>query len=106
MSSTGKVFLGVLAGAAVGAALGILFAPDKGSNTRAKLSKTGEDYLEDFKNKFSEIIEGSKESLATVKSSADDMMEKGRTKAQEVKSELKSEFKSAVTPGHNHNHNV
>ena len=102
MSSTGKVFLGVLAGAAVGAALGILFAPDKGSNTRAKLSKTGEDYIEDLKSKFSELIEGSKESLANVKSNADDMMEKGRSKVQEVKSEMKP----AVTSGHNHNHNI
>lgn len=30
----GKVLLGVLAGVAVGATLGILFAPDSGTNTR------------------------------------------------------------------------
>ena len=33
----GKVFLGVLAGVAAGAVLGILFAPDKGSKTRKKI---------------------------------------------------------------------
>jgi len=37
--STGKVLLGVLAGIAVGATLGILFAPDKGSTTRKKFPK-------------------------------------------------------------------
>ena len=35
--STGKVMLGILAGLAAGEALGILFAPDKGSETRKKI---------------------------------------------------------------------
>ena len=40
--NSGKVVLGVLAGLAAGAALGILFAPDKGTATRKKISKKGE----------------------------------------------------------------
>jgi gas vesicle protein len=48
--SSGKVLLGVLAGVAVGAALGVLFAPDKGWNTRKRISKKAED-LEDEKKK-------------------------------------------------------
>ncbi|NLO02771.1 MAG: YtxH domain-containing protein, partial [Bacteroidales bacterium] len=42
--SSGKVFLGVLAGAAAGALAGILFAPAKGSKTRKRILKKGEDY--------------------------------------------------------------
>jgi gas vesicle protein len=38
MESTGKIVAGVLAGVAVGAVLGLLFAPDKGSHTRQKIS--------------------------------------------------------------------
>ena len=37
----GKILLGVLAGAAAGATLGILFAPKKGSVTRKKIIKKG-----------------------------------------------------------------
>ncbi len=40
--SSGKVFLGILAGAAAGALAGILFAPEKGSKTRKKIVKKGE----------------------------------------------------------------
>jgi gas vesicle protein len=43
---TGKVVLGLLAGVAAGAILGILFAPDKGSNTRKKIVDKGEGYAE------------------------------------------------------------
>lgn len=103
MSSTGKVLLGVIAGAAVGAALGILFAPDKGSNTRAKLAKTGEDYFDELKNKFSDLMESGQETLSNAKSSAEDLMEKGRAKAHEVKSEVRTAVSSS-TSGTNHNH--
>jgi gas vesicle protein len=57
MSNKSNAFLAFLLGAATGAILGILYAPDKGSNTRDKLTyrldkykKTLEDMLEDLIN--------------------------------------------------------
>jgi len=55
--SSGKVLLGVLAGVAAGALLGILFAPEKGSTTRRKIVSKGEEYVDDLKEKFGEFVD-------------------------------------------------
>ena len=43
MSTTRNLITGILGGVAVGATLGILFAPAKGSKTRKRIKKTVED---------------------------------------------------------------
>jgi gas vesicle protein len=63
----GKVFLGVLGGVAAGALLGILFAPEKGAVTRRKIARTGEDYLEEIKDKFNEMLEGASDKFEAIK---------------------------------------
>lgn len=55
--SSGKVVLGVLAGLAAGAILGILFAPDSGENTRKKIVRKSEGYIDDLKEKFNEFVD-------------------------------------------------
>jgi gas vesicle protein len=54
---SGKVVLGALAGIAAGALIGFLFAPDKGSESRNKIVKKGEDYLDSVKEKFNSILD-------------------------------------------------
>ena len=55
--NSGKVIVGALAGLAAGALIGILFAPDKGSESRSKIVKRGEDYLDSVKHKFNSLLD-------------------------------------------------
>lgn len=82
----GKLFLGVLTGLAVGAALGILFAPDKGSETRKKLIEKGEDYAETIRERFNEMVDSMNEKFEKVKND----VEKGMSKAKAAKSDIES----------------
>ena len=76
-SKNGNSILAILAGAAIGVGLGILFAPDKGSKTREKI-KTG---FDDLKDEAKEKFSGSKEEL---KEAVDNLLSKSSYKAEEA----------------------
>ena len=52
-----------LTGAAAGAVLGILLAPEKGEESRKKVKKTAEEYLDKVKEKLSNIKKGEDENV-------------------------------------------
>lgn len=70
--SSGKVLLSVLAGIAVGAVLGILFAPDKGSVTRKKISQKSNAFADELSVKFNEFVESVTEKLEALKKEAEE----------------------------------
>ena len=57
MNNTSKILAALAIGVAAGAVIGVLFAPDKGSETRKKISDQGKKLGEDLKNKFNEVKE-------------------------------------------------
>lgn len=50
MNTTGKIIAAAAAGVAIGAVLGILLAPDKGIETRRKMSEEGKKFADDLKD--------------------------------------------------------
>ncbi|HLT42093.1 MAG TPA: YtxH domain-containing protein [Sphingobacteriaceae bacterium] len=60
-NDSGKILAALLAGMAAGAAIGILFAPEKGTDTRDKLNESLKDLGEAIKERSSEQVEHIKE---------------------------------------------
>ncbi|MFA6400417.1 MAG: YtxH domain-containing protein [Salinivirgaceae bacterium] len=82
--NTGKVVLGLVAGVAVGALLGVLFAPDKGSETRKNLMDKKDDYADAMKKKFDEFIDSVTEKYENAKEEASNFMDHKNTKAEKA----------------------
>jgi len=53
MNNNSKILTALAAGAALGIAAGILFAPDKGSETRKKIKDKGKKLSQEVKDKLS-----------------------------------------------------
>ncbi len=90
--STGKVVLGVLTGVAVGAILGILFAPDKGSETRKKIAGKGHDMADGLKEKLDSLLAGMTEKFEAAKEEASKLYESGKNHTKDLKKEAKADL--------------
>ena len=69
---SGKLVLGVLAGLAAGAVLGILFAPDKGKKTRQKIIGGAKDLAEDFSKKLKDQVSSLRRKASDLESLAEE----------------------------------
>jgi gas vesicle protein len=83
--NSGKVLLSVLAGAAAGALVGVLFAPHKGTVTRKKISRQSGAYADGLKEKLSEMVDDITEKFAKVKDEVSEYADQKMSKAEKAK---------------------
>lgn len=85
---TSKTIMGVLGGVAVGTALGILFAPDKGTNTRKKIAKKSNDAKDSIKNYVSDVLENFSEKYDSMLNKAEDLVTEAKGDLDTVKNQI------------------
>ncbi|CAM4421914.1 Gas vesicle protein [Pedobacter westerhofensis] len=83
MKNTSNVIIGLLAGLAAGGALGILLAPEKGSETRDKLSQSLQDLGDSIRDLAADQIEKLTEAKIRIVSKVQGQAENGLENLQD-----------------------
>ncbi|QCX38735.1 YtxH domain-containing protein [Aureibaculum algae] len=98
---TGNVLVALAAGAALGAGMGILFAPDKGKNTRGKikhkLEDTGHDISERMRHAKDELTKTAEVKKAEFDKKLDDTLSNMSYKAEDIISSLEKKLEDLKT---------
>ena len=84
-NNSGEVILAFILGGLIGVAVGMLYAPKSGKETRKKLKDLGEDLAEQFgdmgeevKNKTKQMVNEGKEKIISSKERLEDVFEAGK----------------------------
>lgn len=85
MSKKSGSLLAFLSGAAIGAVIGILYAPDKGTNTREKLSYKLDKYKVLLEQFLDDLVQGKETPLTTeAKSQGAKVVSEAKNKAERL----------------------
>ncbi len=84
MSKSSRSFLAFVVGAAAGAIVGILYAPDKGENTRNKLYYQLNKYRDQLKQLINDIVDGKEVIETTAKSEGKKVVQDAKIKAEKL----------------------
>ena len=86
--SSGKLLSGIV----IGAVIGLLIAPDKGSETRKKISKAGAGLKDNIMNKLNELGEAISDKYSEVHDEAKGQLQSGVDKAKNINNEVRESF--------------
>jgi gas vesicle protein len=90
MSNTSKTIFAFLLGAATGALIGILYAPDKGVNTREKLSFLLEKYRKQLEDIIEQLVNSKNIPSSQAKSEGERVIKDAREKAEKLLQDVDS----------------
>ena len=89
MKNSEKIIGALILGAVIGAAAGVLFAPNKGSETRKRIIGDAKDLADDLKQKVKTTVDGLREKADNLQQMAESKLEEykeqGKQKAEEFK---------------------
>lgn len=91
-----KVLLGIVAGVAVGATLGVLYAPDKGTATRRKITQKRDDYIHDANDMVNEFLTNMTEKFEAMRDEAMQMFENGKEQVGKKVEKVEVELQAAA----------
>lgn len=89
-SNKGGTLLALLVGAAAGAILGILYAPDKGSNTRDRLSYKLDKYKRMLEDLVQDLISEKEINLSQAKTEGEKVVNDAKEKAEKLLEDVDS----------------
>lgn len=88
MSKNNDTLIAFLAGAAAGVLLGVLYAPDKGKNTRDKLSFQLEKYRDQLKEMLADFLDEKQLPITAARTESQKIVNDAKDKAEQLLSDV------------------